>query len=676
MSIAVVHFRFEISDDCPLPENFSLATSGWPTKSVSWFVMSSELDDEAKSYSYAHAVTPGDGGNKMSHEEHHRGKRVNKTFEIETMSLETMQAEASGTVRLEKKPKERNVDDGLKKGLSEEASDDEIARLSVQADDKGSFGICDVGENEDVIKSYKKTVSSSAVPTTSEARASPSDKSRSLTPAGCSSNASDEGSGSRPGSGKLRQKSHSPTLSNNIRFFSGNPIVETTEGIMHLYKENNLTSLEKGFHRPDMICMLAVPPAMTVKDLMQFIAPVMPGIEQMKIIRDSTPNQYMVLIKFKAQEDADEFYMTYNNVRYNSIEPEICYLVYVASVEALKTSEGACFPIQDLTELPNCPVCLERMDESVDGILTILCNHTFHGGCLSQWHDTSCPVCRYLQTPEGMAQNICSECETQESLWICLICGHIGCGRYQGGHARSHYELTQHTYVMQLSNSRVWDYAGDNYVHRLIQSKGDGKLVEYNEGGGVDQDEKMDSITLEYTYLLTSQLESQRLYFEEKMTLLEKEAESRGQEYEEKFKKAMDECNEREKRLTIVQREKQGQEKKTTQLSKKIDKLTHELQEEREMNKNLLQNQKEWQDKLSDTQKKIALIEKRKDEEIKDLKEQLRDVMFYLEAQQKIAGTSAATQEEIQDGQIIVGEQGQQGATGRSSGRRSRKGQR
>ncbi len=25
---------------------------------------------------------------------------------------------------------------------------------------------------------------------------------------------------------------------------------------------------------------------------------------------------------------------------------------------------------------------------------------------------------------------------------------------------------------------QVWDYAGDNYVHRLIQSKTDGKLVE------------------------------------------------------------------------------------------------------------------------------------------------------------------------------------------------------
>lgn len=35
-------------------------------------------------------------------------------------------------------------------------------------------------------------------------------------------------------------------------------------------------------------------------------------------------------------------------------------------------------------------------------------------------------------------------------------------------------------------------------------------------------DEKLDGITLEYTYLLTNQLESQRLYFEEKLAKMEK----------------------------------------------------------------------------------------------------------------------------------------------------------
>ena len=45
--------------------------------------------------------------------------------------------------------------------------------------------------------------------------------------------------GSRPSSAKGRGHSHSPTsiLPSAINFFSGNPSVETTEGIMHLYKQ-------------------------------------------------------------------------------------------------------------------------------------------------------------------------------------------------------------------------------------------------------------------------------------------------------------------------------------------------------------------------------------------------------------------------------------------------------
>jgi BRCA1-associated protein len=32
-------------------------------------------------------------------------------------------------------------------------------------------------------------------------------------------------------------------------------------------------------------------------------------------------------------------------------------------------------------ELPTCPVCLDRMDASVTGLLTTMCRHTFHCNC-------------------------------------------------------------------------------------------------------------------------------------------------------------------------------------------------------------------------------------------------------------------------------------------------------
>ncbi len=102
---------------------------------------------------------------------------------------------------------------------------------------------------------------------------------------------------------------------------------------------------------------------------------------------------------------------------------------------------------------------------------------------------------------------------------------------------------TNHCYTMELGQNRVWDYVGDNFVHRLMQTdSADGKLVEAEAGLGltsadvttgvgteggkgkcggsgvmsvvggvaVNSEEKFDSIQLEYTYLLTSQLEAQR----------------------------------------------------------------------------------------------------------------------------------------------------------------------
>ncbi|KAL6744909.1 hypothetical protein V8C86DRAFT_2997917, partial [Haematococcus lacustris] len=58
-----------------------------------------------------------------------------------------------------------------------------------------------------------------------------------------------------------------------------------------------------------------------------------------------------------------------------------------------------------------------------------------------------------------------------------------GCGRYRQGHASKHWAESSHGYALELETQRVWDYVGDNYVHRLIQSKTDGKLVEVPSPG-------------------------------------------------------------------------------------------------------------------------------------------------------------------------------------------------
>lgn len=86
-----------------------------------------------------------------------------------------------------------------------------------------------------------------------------------------------------------------------------------------------------------------------------------------------------------------------------SLQPEICHVVYLRPkrlLDPLVVPKNT-MPYMDKTlniaiekraseherELPTCPLCLERMDENVTGLLAIMCQHTFHCYCLSKWGD-------------------------------------------------------------------------------------------------------------------------------------------------------------------------------------------------------------------------------------------------------------------------------------------------
>lgn len=221
-------------------------------------------------------------------------------------------------------------------------------------------------------------------------------------------------------------------------------------------------------------------------------------------------------------------------------------------------------------------------------------------------------------------------------------------------HAYKHFEETQHTYAMQLTNHRVWDYAGDNYVHRLVASKTDGKIVQYECEGDTCQEEKIDALQLEYSYLLTSQLESQRIYWENKIVRIEKDTAEEINNMKTKFKETIEKCDSLELRLSDLLKEKQSVERKCTQLNTRVAKLSTELQEEQELNKCLRANQLVLQNQLKEEEKLLKETCAQKDLQITEIQEQLRDVMFYLETQQQISHLPAETRQEIQEGQINI----------------------
>lgn len=75
-----------------------------------------------------------------------------------------------------------------------------------------------------------------------------------------------------------------------------------------------------------------------------------------------------------------------------------------------------------------------------------------------------------------------------------------------------------------------------------------------------------------------------------------------------------------------------------------------ELNDERQLGKALRNNQQQWQVKVSKLEEKLET----KDKEVTDLQEQLRDLMFYIDAQSVIEKSDE--REEIASGTITVGE--------------------
>ncbi|KAF8979105.1 hypothetical protein BGZ46_005816 [Entomortierella lignicola] len=547
---------------------------------------------------------------------------------------------------------------------------------------------------------------------------------------------------SEPAQGILRlYKDTNEITTGNIHVQSGQEKEEESTSTTSSLPVNDCEREGAQIIHPDYkttVCVLAVPSYMSPGDFLNFVGPVRSEVSHFRIVRDTAPNRFMVLMKFRTVKATAEFYKRYNGKVFSSLEPEICHVVYLKSIEiragsmppyafpflnddpflqnnhpsssttesstggavssistapttetstlevsnqtiplsqqqsfsTLSTTNPNHLNLPALAELPTCPVCLERMDSTVTGLLTILCQHTFHCHCLSKWGEGSCPVCRYSQNsirkaitgselesathPDGVTastdgitqdQNVCAICGTNENLWICLICGHIGCGRYQEKHAYHHYYETSHLYALELETQRVWDYAGDGYVHRLIQNKTDGKLVELPsaiDGTLPSQhsvqvgQEKLDAIGLEYTYLLTSQLESQRLYFDAQMAAMTAQLAQVNKEAKEWEKEAtllnqknrelalLAEALEKEK-LPMLIKEKKAAEKRLEKMQERLLQMERQYEEEKEMNVGLMTNQDSF---------KVRLQEK--EAEIQELQEQVRDMMIYLDTQQKV----------------------------------------
>merc|ERR1712130_928929 len=107
--------------------------------------------------------------------------------------------------------------------------------------------------------------------------------------------------------------------------------------------------------------------------------------------------------------------------------------------------------------------------------------------------------------------------------------------------------------------------------------KGGGKHTGSVDGVSVDNEEKMDSLQLEYTYLLTSQLEDQRNYFQSKLGRVEEDSGRQVHALQERLQQEAEAKQRVEKELEEVSRERTKCETRVGQLVSKVSKLGGEL---------------------------------------------------------------------------------------------------
>jgi len=408
-------------------------------------------------------------------------------------------------------------------------------------------------------------------------------------------------------------------------------------------------------------------------------------------IVDPVTNQRVAMLGFCSEEYSRLFVEQANGRLFSEgtkSDASLCHCVFVSSVLFMPFLGETVSPIDHHSLLPSCPRCLERIDPSISGIVT----HT-----VSKWPSISCIVCTIVgdgnahtehpmstdepsspptkpsKAPSAASQVriqasqarstsrevekkekvkvTCQMCGTGaadgDTLWVCLICAFVGCGRYQNTHMVNHFEQTLHRFTVDVQDGYVWDYEGDGYVHRLAQRMEHAQDRFVVCGASSDSDDdmgdpaeendmvvtKIESVATHYNHLLNSQLEEQYVFYTKKLQeahrRIDKEVSQVEKQLESEEKPALDELAEWERihkqSLKDVKQEQDRLEAETKQLGF-LQGLNTALVE----NKNMDDDRIEKERVLERHEKQMETIRSQRDRRIAQLEKQLNEVMLRL----------------------------------------------
>lgn len=406
--------------------------------------------------------------------------------------------------------------------------------------------------------------------------------------------------------------------------------------------------------------------------------------------------------------------------------------------------------VDDLTncfESPRCPVCLERLDDTLGA--TLLQPLARGAGALAPcWRRIweRCTTCALLRGHERVRERDesgtvacredaaqCDHCGEHTRLWACMVCAFVGCSRPQygaddgaaianaarsrNGHMLEHWIHTgrRHKLAVDLTSQWVWDYQGDGFVHHseqvedspskaetaaaaataatrlahdeLTESASSQRLrfaaVDFGDathvGEGDDpkaafrvassgthpgphaaatypEDCKAERITTEYVGLLSSQLESQRLFFAETATKTKQLARANITALQAELRVTLTENAALDAELAggaaTVDCAVQAQSASTAGLSRAFD----DLREERSRCQKLMADQAAWQARLAQARTAVETTVQARREHAAQLREENADLAAALAMRKQISSAPPEMQRELKEGTMVRGD--------------------
>ena len=355
--------------------------------------------------------------------------------------------------------------------------------------------------------------------------------------------------------------------------------------------------------------------------------------------------------------------------------------------------------------LPSCSICLRRIKSSESKIAGV---NDIALGRYDRRRADRCVVCHLLscgekvplqqqqqQQTDAVVHRYCSSCRVTDNLWLCLACGHCGCGRYTLQHAQSHYTDTYamgapHIYSLEVASGRIWNYSNDAFVHdeqllsdnlcfsdpeesssyltavshehefikpvtprRPAKSLSGGYSYNNSNTQLIDErslhDQKIASVISRYEDILESQLADQRIHYQKQ--LAQETICAANSTHSTSGAVVTDEdmqmFESRKIDISILESETIA----TMKLAKEIEVRIAILRKE---NDEFLSEQKGLKNQILQIIMKEKEVSDAGNQAVMELEDQIMDLSFYQKTTKQIAGASDDTREALSTGTMII----------------------